>query len=531
MKNGLGLKVGGVIVALILFGMLSAAFFVLRETGAIWTKALFHEVHLRVASYEAGIKSIMLSGDADRLRDYLKELKKAEKGVELRIYDHEGKMTKGKTAGRSSNGIAGLTAEGRSVQKVLASGKRFQVTHRNRRIEFVPLLNETRCQSCHDASDRVNGVLVTSVDMSNVMQGLARMKWTVSGLVLFLAALLSAGAWYWMKKTMLLPIREVGAGLRDMASGKANLKERIEVKSRDEIGEVAEWFNQVMDQVYDMVQEMERTAGEITSASKGVSSTSEVIAKGMESQTGKAAQVAAAVTEVAATLSEVAQNCSRATDAAEESQKVAGNGKSLTDKTLQGMEKVFSAMQESSRMVSVLSTRTQDIEKVTSVINDIADQTNLLALNAAIEAARAGNQGRGFAVVADEVRKLSEKTSRATREISEMIRTIQQEAGDAVVSTVDGLEEVENVTGLSREAGAALESIVGQSNDLLDRVRQINGAMDEVALAVDDISKSMNDISEVTRNTAQGSAESLDASRQLGELAVNLGKKVLAFSA
>ncbi len=526
MRKGLGLKVGGVIVFLIVFGMLSATVFVVKKTGAIWSRALLHQVELRVGSYEAAIRNIMLSGNADQISAYLKELRDAESGVELRIYNNKGKIS-----GDARGEIADKLSEERSVRDVLSSGKPLQAGSRNRLIQFIPLVNEKRCQGCHDASDAVNGVLVSSVDLSSVSRGLSRTKWTLGSLALFLTLFLSGGAWYWLEKTMILPIRKVGAGLRDIASGKANLTKRIQVKSRDEIGDVAEWFNQVMDQIHEMVRDMERAAGEITEASNGVSVTSEAIAKGMESQTGKAEQVAAAVTEMAATLAEVAKSCSSATEAAEQSQKVAENGKALTEKTLQGMEKVSSVMQESSHAASVLSTRTQEIEKVTRVINDIADQTNLLALNAAIEASRAGEHGRGFAVVADEVRKLSEKTSRATREISEMIRTIQEEAGDAVVSTVEGMEEVENVSGLSHQAGLALDAIVGQSNDLLGRVRQINGAMDEVALAVDDISKSMNDISEVTRNTAQGSSESLDASHQLGELAVNLKQKVQAFRA
>ena len=167
------------------------------------------------------------------------------------------------------------------------------------------------------------------------------------------------------------------------------------------------------------------------------------------------------------TSGDIAQNCQMAAEGAQRASQSARNGAVVVERTIAVMNQIAVTVQESAKTVANLGERSDQIGTIIGTIEDIADQTNLLALNAAIEAARAGEQGRGFAVVADEVRVLSERTTRATREISEMIKTIQRETKSAVSAMEQGVHQVESGTSEAEKSGAALQDILQQVNDVV----------------------------------------------------------------
>jgi methyl-accepting chemotaxis protein len=184
---------------------------------------------------------------------------------------------------------------------------------------------------------------------------------------------------------------------------------------------------------------------------------------------------------------------------------------------------------KSAETVKELGKSSDQIGEIVSVIDDIADQTNLLALNAAIEAARAGEQGRGFAVVADEVRKLAERTTKATKEIAQMIKKIQTDTEGAVESMEQGTKEVESGIYLADKAGESLKDIVSISQKVTDMVSQIAVASEQQSSASEQISKNVEAISAVTSETASGTQQVARAAEDLNRLTENLQELVGQF--
>jgi methyl-accepting chemotaxis protein len=179
------------------------------------------------------------------------------------------------------------------------------------------------------------------------------------------------------------------------------------------------------------------------------------------------------------------------------------------------MNQIAEKVQHSAKTVENLGLRSDQIGEIIGTIEDIADQTNLLALNAAIEAARAGEQGRGFAVVADEVRALAERTTRATKEIGEMIKTIQKETKDAVTAMEQGVHQVATGTMEAAKSGDALRDILSQINNVSMQVNQIATAAEEQTATTNGISSSMIQITEIVQLTLSGAHESATAAAQL----------------
>jgi methyl-accepting chemotaxis protein len=232
---------------------------------------------------------------------------------------------------------------------------------------------------------------------------------------------------------------------------------------------------------------------------------------------------------MSATSGDIAQNCQMAAEGAHRAAQSAQNGAEVVEKTVVVMGQIASKVQETAKTVESLGARSDQIGNIIGTIEDIADQTNLLALNAAIEAARAGEQGRGFAVVADEVRALAERTTRATREIGEMIKAIQNETKGAVAAMEQGVHQVETGTEEASRSGTALRDILEQVNDVAMQVNQIATAAEEQTATTSEISSNMHQITNVVQETSRGAQESASAANRLSILAAELQQTVSRF--
>jgi methyl-accepting chemotaxis protein len=232
---------------------------------------------------------------------------------------------------------------------------------------------------------------------------------------------------------------------------------------------------------------------------------------------------------MAATSNDIANNCSLAVDSANHASQTANNGAAIIQQTVAGMARIAAKVQDSARTLETLGGKSEQIGEIIGTIEDIADQTNLLALNAAIEAARAGEQGRGFAVVADEVRALAERTTRATREIGDMIKSIQAETRVAVAAMAEGVGEVEKGTADAARSGEALNEILAQVNDVTGQINQIATAAEEQTATTNEISGNMQRITDVVQETAGSSQQTAQAASHLSILAQDLQQIVDRF--
>ncbi len=303
----------------------------------------------------------------------------------------------------------------------------------------------------------------------------------------------------------------------------------IDVSGGDEIGKLAESTRHVVTSLRDILEKVADTSTQIASASNQLHSTSEQIATGAEEVASQTSTVATASEEMAATSGDIAQNCSMAAESSRQSSESAIKGGAVVQETIAGMSKIAERVKATARTVENLGSRSEQIGEIIGTIEDIADQTNLLALNAAIEAARAGEQGRGFAVVADEVRALAERTSRATREIGEMIKAIQSETKNAVKAMEEGVIEVEHGAAASNKSGEALTMILQQISEVTMQINQIATAAEEQTATTSEITMNVQQVTDVIQQTARGAGETATAASQLAANAQILESLVRQF--
>ncbi len=330
-----------------------------------------------------------------------------------------------------------------------------------------------------------------------------------------------------ISRSIAVPVNTLAGQARQVADG--DLRVNIEYRSGDEVGELSEAFRTMTEGLRVTVSKVAENSNQVATASSELHSTAEQIATGAEEVAAQSTTVATAGEEMAATSGDIAQNCQLAAEGAQRASQTASDGAAIVERTVAVMAQIAEKVQQSAKTVESLGARSDQIGAIIGTIEDIADQTNLLALNAAIEAARAGEQGRGFAVVADEVRALAERTTRATKEIGEMIKAIQRETKDAVVAMEQGVHQVEAGTDEAAKSGHALQDILAQVNDVAMQVSQIATAAEEQTATTGEISSNMHQISEVVQQTSQGAQESAVAAAQLNKNAEELQRLVRQF--
>jgi methyl-accepting chemotaxis protein len=325
------------------------------------------------------------------------------------------------------------------------------------------------------------------------------------------------------------PLTAIENMILDIAQGEGDLTRRLDYRGRDELGAICNGFNQFVEKLQGIIRQVASGTQQVASASTQLMANAEQIATGAEEVAAQAVTVATAGEEMSATSSDIAMNCQRAAEASNLASTTAKSGAEVVEKSVQAMGQIANRVQDAAKTVESLGSRSDQIGAIVSTIEDIADQTNLLALNAAIEAARAGEQGRGFAVVADEVRALAERTTKATREIGEMIKAIQIETKSAVTAMELGVAEVELGTSEAAKSGQALEEIQEQINAVTMQVSQVATAAEEQTATTSEISSNIHQITDVVEGTAKGAQESAAAASQLAQTAEELQRLVSQF--
>lgn len=346
----------------------------------------------------------------------------------------------------------------------------------------------------------------------------------ISTTVFVLLGMFFSGLLFWSVNDAL---GRIIAYLQTMISG--DLTQTISARRNNEISTIIRAAGTLQANMRDIIGQILQTSEQVATASRQLHQNANQIAAGSENVAAQTHTAAVASEEMAVTSSEIARNCLQAAESSNRASGSARAGAEVVRQTTGGMDRIASRVKDAATTVEQLGSRSDQIGQIVGTIEDIADQTNLLALNAAIEAARAGEQGRGFAVVADEVRALAERTTRATREIGEMIRAIQNDTKDAVSAIEDGVAEVEKGAGHSVKSGEALEEILAQVNEVTMQIGHIATAAEQQTSTTGEISSNIQKITQVFQQNARDVSETAQAAATLSQQSDELQRLVHKF--
>ncbi len=314
--------------------------------------------------------------------------------------------------------------------------------------------------------------------------------------------------------------------LGNLAEGDLTVQASV---TEDITGAIADSVNYAIEALRDLVSTINSTSGLVAAAVQETSAIADRLAKSSEIQARQIENASATVMQMAQSMDEVSSKTAASAEVAEKSVGIAHEGGDRVRRTIHGMNAIREHIQDTSKRIKRLGESSQEIGDIVALINDIADQTNILALNAAIQASAAGEAGRGFAVVADEVQRLAERSSNATKRIETLVKTIQADTNEAVISMEKSTGEVVGGAGLAEKAGEALEEIEKVSAKLAELIDEISKSAGQVSEMASRVSSAMISINEITGQTAESSVATASAIGKLNQLAQELRQSVAGF--
>ena len=314
--------------------------------------------------------------------------------------------------------------------------------------------------------------------------------------------------------------------LSSLADGDLTVQATV---TEDITGAIADSINYAVDALRGLVTTINGSAMQLDSATRQTQALSQHLARASGAQSKQIVSATESAASMAGSVEEVSGNAERASDVARHSVEVAHKGGDAVRRTIDGMNTIRETIQETSKRIKRLGESSQEIGNIVELINDIAEQTNILALNASIQSSMAGEAGRGFAVVADEVQRLAERAANATKQIEVLVRTIQTDTNEAVVSMERSTTDVVGGALLAENAGAALEEIEQVSNQIASLVQNISGSARQQTHAAQNIARNMQVLKQISAQTAESTNATSTAIAKLAELSAGLRKSATGF--
>jgi twitching motility protein PilJ len=294
-------------------------------------------------------------------------------------------------------------------------------------------------------------------------------------------------------------------------------------------GAIADSINFAIDQMRALVSNINQLSVQVAGAAGETQTIASDLATAAESQAREIGGASEAINQMAVSIDHVSLNAAESAAVAERAVEIAGKGAGVVQDAINGMDNIRGQIQETAKRIKRLGESSQEIGDIVSLINDIADQTNILSLNAAIQASMAGDAGRGFAVVADEVQRLAERSSAATKQIAALVKTIQSDTTEAVISMEQTTSEVVSGARRAQDAGVALEEIENVSSSLAELIQNISNAARQQAVSAGHVSNTMNVIQEITAQTVSATEQTATSIGKLAAMAVEMRESVEGF--
>ena len=348
---------------------------------------------------------------------------------------------------------------------------------------------------------------------------------TISFLVLLLLMLVG---WF-ITNSITRPLDATVKAMREIGAGDGDLTVRLSERGRDEVMELAKYFNVFTNKIQNLVAEVKNSVESVAAAASQMSATSEQAAYNQARQAQETDQVATAMNEMSASFLDVARNAGDASNAATDTDKSTADGRKNVELASAAIARLAEQVRQSTEVIHQLSEDSSNIGTVLDVIRSVSEQTNLLALNAAIEAARAGEAGRGFAVVADEVRSLASRTHESTEEINRMVTQLQARAEQAVTVMAASIKETEQTVNAVESTTGSLNSIAGAVGHIRDMNHQIASAAEQQAAVAEEINRNIIRLVRLSEENASATEQTRVSSTDLAALSDRLRNQVGQF--
>ncbi|EKO3793604.1 methyl-accepting chemotaxis protein [Vibrio metschnikovii] len=333
----------------------------------------------------------------------------------------------------------------------------------------------------------------------------------------------------WLVSFLFRDLLRVSKALEEIATGDGDLTQRLEPRSDDEVGQLANNFNIFVGNMHTMVSKLSEVSASLSSQSHMTAAHAEERSARIRMQQDEINMVATAINEMAAATQEIANNSEHTAQNSSEAVTACVDGSKQVSQTQNSILSLAKEVQVATGVIQELEEHGNQISTILSTIQGIAEQTNLLALNAAIEAARAGEQGRGFAVVADEVRVLSQRTHASTKEIQTMIEMLQGTTGKAVGIMNDSRMLADTSVDDAHSAAASLTQIHHAVERISDMATQIASAAEEQASVTSEITRNTVGIRDVSNDLAEEAHEAAAQAAELSQLSYQLDQEIRRF--